>query len=128
MAGERQCARRARVFFHDPIARSPPIPGELALGWLAHYSIGVTFAALLISVLGLRWARSPSFLPALVTGLVTVVAPLLFLQPALGDGVASSKTPTPVFNSLKSVVTHAVFGVGLYLAARLTASLLPAAD
>lgn len=115
-------------FFHDPIAKSPPITGELILGWIAHYSIGITFAALLLSIFGLRWARSPSFWPALAVGLVTVVAPLFLLQPALGAGIASSKTPTPVFNSLKSIATHAVFGIGMYAAARLTAALFPVSD
>jgi hypothetical protein len=52
------------------------------------------------------------------------VAPLLILQPALGAGIASSKTPTPVLNSIKSLVTHTVYGFGLYLAALATASLL----
>jgi hypothetical protein len=57
-------------------------------------------------------------------GVVTVVAPLFVLQPALGAGIASSKTPRPLFNSLKSLVTHVVFGIGLFLAARLTAAAL----
>jgi hypothetical protein len=65
-------------------------------------------------------------LPALLIGLVTVLAPLLMLQPALGAGIASRKTPTPVFNTLKSVVTHTVYGVGLYLAALATAVFIPA--
>jgi hypothetical protein len=65
-------------------------------------------------------------LPALFIGIVTVLAPLLILQPALGAGIASTKTAKPVFNSMKSVVTHTVYGVGLYLAALATASLLPA--
>ena len=54
-----------------------------------------------------------------------VLAPLLILQPALGAGIASSKTEAPVFNCIKSLVTHTVFGFGLYLAALATASLLP---
>ncbi len=115
-------------WFHEAIARSAPARGELALGWLAHYSIGVTFAALTLAVFGLRWARSPTLLPALFIGVVTVAAPLFILQPALGAGVASMKTPRPLFNSAKSLVTHAVFGVGLFAAARLTASLLPAGE
>jgi hypothetical protein len=112
---------------HAAIAKSPPVRGELLLGWFAHYSIGITFAALLLAVFGLQWARSPSLLPALMIGLVTVAAPLLVLQPALGAGVASSNTPAPLFNSLKSVVTHTVYGLGLYLAALATAAMLPAA-
>ncbi len=107
-------------WFHESIARSAPVRGELALGWAAHYSIGVSFAALLLLVFGLEWARSPSLWPALAIALVTVIAPLLVLQPALGAGLFSSKTPTPLFNSLKSVVTHAVYGLGLYLTARVT--------
>ncbi len=104
-------------FVHDGIGKAAPVRGELLLGWCAHYSIGITFAALLVSVYGLEWTRSPSPAPALLTGIVTVVAPLFVLQPALGAGVASSKTPRPVFNSLKSLMTHTVYGAGLYLAA-----------
>lgn len=113
-------------WLHESIARSAPIRGELLLGWCAHYSIGIAFAALLLAVFGLQWARSPTLLPALLIGIVTVVAPLLVLQPALGLGIASSKTATPIFNSFKSLMTHAIFGVGLYLAARAIAWLAPA--
>lgn len=82
-------------------------------------------ATLLLSCFGPDWARSPSLLPALSIGLVTVVAPLFVLQPMPGAGIASSRTPRPVFNSLKSLVTHIVFGIGLYLAALLVAMLIP---
>jgi hypothetical protein len=87
------------------------------LGWSAHYTIGITFAALLLSTFGLGWARAPSLGPALLVGIVTVSFPLFVLQPALGAGMASSKTAAPLFNTVKSVVTHTVYGVGLYLAA-----------
>lgn len=105
---------------HASIARAAPVAGERALGWAAHYGIGITFSAVLLGSFGLEWARSPSLGPALLVGLVTVVAPLFVLQPALGAGIASSKTAAPLFNASKSVVTHGVFGVGLYLAALVT--------
>jgi hypothetical protein len=111
-------------WIHDSISRAAPVKGERLIGWGAHYSIGMTFAGLLLATFGLGWARSPSLLPALLIGVATVLAPLLVLQPALGAGIASSKTPTPVFNSLKSLATHTVFGLGLYLAALASASLL----
>lgn len=111
---------------HASIARAPAVRGELLLGWCAHYAIGITFSALTLAAFGLAWARSPSLVPALAVGVVTVVAPLLILQPALGAGIASSKTAAPVFNTAKSLVTHTVYGVGLYLAALAAASLLPA--
>ena len=110
---------------HTSIGSAAPVRGELVLGWAAHYGIGVTFAGLLLAVFGLAWARSPTPGPALVIGLVTVVAPLFVLQPALGAGIASMNTPTPLFNTLKSIVTHTVYGVGLYLAALSSAPLFP---
>lgn len=115
-------------WFHERIAETAPVRGERLLGWCAHYSIGVAFATLLLAVFGLQWARSPTLLPALFIGIVTVAAPLFILQPAMGAGIASVKTPRPVFNSFKSLITHLVFGIGLFLAARATAWLITAGD
>ncbi len=114
------------TWMHPSIAKAAPVRGEGLIGWMAHYSIGITFAALLLGTFGLGWARSPSLFPALFIGIVSVVAPLFILQPAFGAGIASSKTPRPLFNSVKSLVTHVVFGSGLYLAALATAALIPA--
>jgi hypothetical protein len=117
---------RQGQWIHEGIARAKPVRGELLIGWCAHYSIGIAFAAVLLSTFGLEWARSPSLFPALFIGIVTVLAPLLVLQPALGAGIASSKTARPIFNSVKSLVTHTVYGFGLYLTALATAALIPA--
>ncbi len=104
-------------FVHEAIARAEPVRGERVLGWLAHYAIGITFAAFLLAVFGLEWAQAPRLAPALAIGLLTSAAPLVILQPALGAGIASRKTARPLFNASKSVATHAVFGLGLYVAA-----------
>jgi hypothetical protein len=113
-------------WIHQSIAKATPVRGELLIGWCTHYSIGISFSAVLLATFGLDWARSPSLLPALFIGIGTVLAPLFVLQPALGAGIASSKTPTPLFNCIKSLVTHTVYGFGLYFAALATASLMPA--
>jgi hypothetical protein len=110
---------------HDAIAKASPVRGERALGWAVHYATGVAFAGLLVSLFGLTWARSPSLLPALGVGLSTVALPLFVMQPAMGAGIASSRTPTPLKNGLRSLTNHAVFGVGLYLAAAITAASCP---
>lgn len=115
-------------WFHAAIARSTPVEGERWIGWGAHYSIGITFAMLLLLICGIDWARRPTPSPALFFGLITVVAPWFILQPALGAGVLSSRTPDPIFNALKSLMTHLVFGFGLYLAARATANLFPGSN
>lgn len=113
-------------WIHENIAQSTPVRHELLLGWCAHYTIGISFAALLVAIYGLDWVRSPSLLPALVIGVATVAAPYFILQPGLGAGIASAKTATPNFNRIKSLMTHTVYGFGLYFAARLAALLLPA--
>lgn len=114
---------RRGTWVHPSIATATPVPGEKWIGWAAHYGIGVTFSGLLLGTAGLDWARTPSLLPALSIGVVTVVAPLFILQPGMGAGIASSRTSRPFFNGAKSLVTHIVFGVGLYLAALATAQL-----
>jgi len=93
----------------------------LALGWLAHYAVGIAFAAVLAAWCGIAWTREPSLLPALAVGIGTVVAPLFVMQPAMGAGTASSRTPTPVRHCLRNVANHAVFGLGLYLSAAVIA-------
>lgn len=106
---------------HASIAKARPIGGELCLGWLTHYAVGIGFAALLAAQQGLDWVRQPSVVPALALGVATVAAPLFVMQPAMGAGFAGARTPAPLKNILRSVANHAVFGAGLYLAATLLA-------
>jgi hypothetical protein len=101
-------------FTHPGMASVPPVRGERLIGRTAHYAIGVTFAALLLAVCGEGWARRPTPGPALLVGFVTVVAPLFILQPAMGLGVAASRAPRPNVARLGSLVSHLVFGLGLY--------------
>lgn len=102
---------------HAAIAKAPPIWGELAWGWLTHYAVGVGFATVLLGMVGADWVHHPTLLPALAMGVVTVAAPLLVMQPAMGSGFAASRTPTPLKNCLRSLANHTVFGFGLYLSA-----------
>jgi hypothetical protein len=104
-------------FAHASIAEAPPVAGELVLGWLTHYAVGIAYACLLVGVMGTAWSRQPSLLPALAVGVVTVLVPLFVMQPAMGAGFAASRTPAPLKNCLRSLANHAVFGTGLYLSA-----------
>lgn len=106
---------------HPAIAQAAPVRHELALGWLSHYAVGVAFAAALVAWQGMAWVRQPTPLPALAFGLASVVAPLFVMQPAMGAGFASRRTAAPLKNCLRSTLNHMVFGVGLYLCARLLA-------
>jgi hypothetical protein len=109
----------AGQFAHAAIGKAQPVTGELALGWLFHYATGIVFAGVLVALQGAAWLAAPTMLPAVAVGLATVAAPLFVMQPAMGAGFASSKTPTPLKNCLRSVANHTVFGLGLYLSASL---------
>lgn len=104
-------------FFHDRISSAAPIAGERPIGWLAHYAIGVTFALLLLAIWGTDWLRSPTLLPAMLVGIGTILAPWFVMQPAMGAGIAGSRTPNPAATRLRNLGTHAVYGVGLYVSA-----------
>lgn len=106
-----------RKYFHNKIQDTPPIPHELIIGWTVHYLIGITFAFILVAVYGISWLEEPSFLPAIIIGLITAVGPFFIMQPAFGFGVASSKLPNPSLLRLKSLGTHSIYGIGLYVSA-----------
>lgn len=108
-------------FAHDSIVAASPVRGELILGWCAHYAISIVFAALLLALWGREWAQHPTLVPALVMGLVTLAAPFLIMQPAMGAGIAASKTPKPNTARLRSLATHTAFGIGLYVSAWIAA-------
>jgi hypothetical protein len=102
---------------HASIQAAPQKPFECAVGWIAHYTIGVGFAFGFVGFVSAARLARPSLLAALLYGLGTVVFPFFILQPSLGLGVAASRTPNPAQARLKSLMTHIVFGVGLYLCA-----------
>lgn len=104
-------------FAHASIASAPQKRYECAVGWIAHYAIGAVFALALVALAPSGWLVRPTLLPALLFGLGTVLFPYLVMQPALGLGVAASKAPNAAAARFKSLMSHGVFGLGLYLSA-----------
>ncbi len=106
-------------WFHVSIANSPTMEGELVTGWITHYLIGVSLCFLLVLVYGSTWLERPTLKPPLVIGLITVILPLLILQPALGGGYFASKSAHPFISILRSFSSHIIYGAGLYGVAKL---------
>lgn len=102
---------------HASITAAPSKSLECTVGWIAHYTIGVVFALVFVVPTAGGWLTRPTLLPALVYGIATVAFPFFIMQPSLGLGIAASRTPNPTQARLKSLMTHAVFGVGLYACA-----------
>lgn len=112
------------TFRHPSIMAAPAKPFECLMGWLAHYTIGIGFALGFVILASRDWLERPALLPALLYGVGTVVFPFFLMQPFLGFGIAASRTPHPARARLKSLMTHAVFGVGLYASAHAVRYLL----
>ncbi|MDT4835875.1 hypothetical protein FQZ97_695530 [compost metagenome] len=92
--------------------------GERLIGWTSHYLVGVVFAGLLVAAVGPGWLCRPSLAPALAFGALSVAAPFLLMQPAFGMGIAAARLPNPSRARVRSLVTHLVFGTGLFIAGR----------
>ena len=104
-------------FTHPSIGAASPKRGECSVGWVAHYSIGISLTLAFLLLAGPGWLAHPTLLPALAFGIVTVLIPYFVVQPSLGLGIASAKAPKPLQARLKSLGTHTVFGLGIYVTA-----------
>ena len=114
----------AGEFRHAAISDAPPVRGERLIGWAVHYLIGIAFAALMLAISGPAWVRHPTLGLAMAIGLGTSAAPLLIMQPAMGVGRGASNASRRRRAQLHSLVSHALYGLGLYLAGWLNRALL----
>ena len=102
-------------FCHQTIFSSAARKGETITGWLIHYLSGALLAFIPLAMASESWLQQPKISVALASGIISLAAPFLLMQPALGFGIAASKTPNPPRARLLSLATHLVFGCGLYL-------------
>ncbi len=102
------------TFFHGDITEAQAIPNETALGWFAHYAIGIIYAGALVVFAGSAWLSNPTFLPAWILSMVTIGAGWFSLQPGMGAGWAASLRPNPTRIRALNVVSHTVFAAGLF--------------
>ena len=125
LVGRWFCHMRQGIFTHASIADSSKRPLECTVGWIGHYVIGALYALALVAIVSSSWLMRPTFLPALLFGVGTVLVPFLIMHPSFGLGVAASRTPNPGQARLKSLMAHTAFGVGLYVCAVGLSQVLP---
>jgi Protein of unknown function (DUF2938) len=101
--------------FHEDIGKAKPYEHELAVGWIGHYVVGITYGVIFALIVGPEWLAAPRFLPAWIFGLATVAFGWFLLQPGLGMGWAAARTPDPWRVRLLNLAGHTVFGLGLWL-------------
>ena len=117
LVGRWLCHMPAGTFVHPSIATASQKSSECAVGWIAHYVLGVVYALVLVAIVSSSWLVRPTLLPAMLFGIGSVVVPYLIMQPAFGLGIAASRTPNPTQARLRSLMAHSAFGVGLYIGA-----------
>ena len=107
---------KGRVF-HEDIGEALSVRGELHLGWLLHYGVGVIYGVVFAHLAGVVWVAKPDFLTVWVFSLITIAAGWFLLQPGMGLGWAASKTPNPWKVRGMGLVAHTVFALGMWLVA-----------
>lgn len=122
--GGRWFAHIARgQIWHDDISTSPETAGEVQIGWVGHYAVGIVYAAALLAIWGLDWAKAPKLAPALIVGVVTISAGWFLMSPGMGGGIAASRAANPWKARALGLGAHGIFGLGLYLSALATKGL-----
>src|SRR5438477_1945477 len=76
-------------FRHTDILQTPPLRGELLLGLVAHYSIGIVLSLVYLGLLVVAHA-TPTAFSAILYGTATTVFPLVSHVPITGDGLAGT--------------------------------------
>lgn len=114
-------------FVQTAISQAEPVKGELAIGWIAHYVIGIGYGLLVLTFWGIVWLERPTLLPPMILVWVLLVVPYFIMMPGMGMGIAGARTPKPNITRLKSVMGHSVFGVGMYATAVVLARTWPIA-
>lgn len=102
-------------FRHDPISGSPPVRGERLIGWIVHYLTGIAFASILLAVWGVDWVPQPDDPPGAGRRVRQCRCAVPGDAAGMGAGIAAARTADPATARLRSVVTHGVFAIGLYV-------------
>lgn len=100
---------------HADISRSSPVNHELFLALPVHYAIGTVLAAMFVWVTSaLGWPRGLGM--SLAFGLCTSVLPWVLMFPAMGYGFFGANGPDGTRLFVSSLISHAFFGLGLWMA------------
>jgi len=101
-------------FRHTDILQTPPLRGELVLGLVAHYAIGIVLTLVYLGLLIVAHAK-PTALSAVLYGTATTVLPWFLMFPSQGMGWLGRDAPGDTRLAHMSLFNHIVFGLGIAL-------------
>jgi len=87
LVGRWFCHMPRGVFAHASIANASKRPFECAVGWIAHYVIGAFYGVVFVAIVSADWLIRPTFVAAVLFGIVSVIVPFLIMQGALDNNV-----------------------------------------
>lgn len=98
---------------HQDIGAETPIEHELALGWVVHYIVSISYGAIYLFLARVVFDIDLGFVPAIVFALAIVLITWFVIQPMLGAGTAGANTPNPTVTRLHDLASHTFYGIGL---------------
>ena len=101
-------------FVHKTIGKTPPVKNEMALGWLVHYGVGISYGAIYLFLVYVLLGTGPGFVPAMAFGILSVSVTWFMMEPILGAGPMGANTPDPTVTRMHDFCSHLGFGFGLY--------------
>src|SRR5215471_18272681 len=101
-------------FKHTDILQTPPLRGELLLGFVAHYSIGIVLTLVYLGLLAVAHA-TPTTRSAILYGTATTVFPWFLMFPSQGMGWLGRDAPGDGHLARVSLFNHIMFGLGIAL-------------
>ena len=105
--------------YNPNIEKEKSYKNELIIGWVFHYFVGVVYGVFFAFLAGPDWIAAPTFPPAFIYALATIAGGWFLLHPGLGLGWAVSKVEHPNRVRMLGLLSHNVFGLGLWLFALL---------
>ena len=101
-----------RQLFVNNITAIKSYESELPIGWVFHYFVAILYAVVYFLLMELK-ILNPGFFDGLVYGIISVIVPWFFFQPALGNGILASKTHEPIKVCLLALMMHTIFGIAI---------------
>src|SRR5262245_22195993 len=99
-------------FRHTDILQTPPLRGELLLGLVAHYLIGIVLTLGYLVLLVVMHVTPPA-LTAILYGTTTTVLPWFLMLPSQGMGWLGRDAPGDARLACVSLFNHIMFGLGI---------------
>jgi hypothetical protein len=84
----------------------------VALGWIAHFMIGVVLAASYVFIVKDHLSGKPA-VKGMLFSLIPFFMAQLLVMPMMGAGLFSANTPAPMMMVMGSLIGHLVYGAVL---------------